>query len=337
MWNKKKGGFEMLVLEDIYKKSLEEGFDNIKAFCKEEAGFIFARDDNGDTLLHLAVYDGNFEMVKSLMEIGACPLIYNEKGMDVLANATALENVKVLNYLIQRSLLSLTDFDKSFLLAQAAGNGILENVKCLLEYDFPPSNSYQDRPMLIWGVQSGNLDVVKLLCKPSFVNDSDEEGMTALYQAASDGMLDIVTFLLNEGAIVDQATNNNVTPFMIASCCGHAHVVECLLEHGANIDVIETDEKMTPLLYAVEYGNIEVVRCLLKHGANVNHKNKKGKTALLYAIKAGDVETVTLLLENGANPNIVDNKGQGVDVYLKKIRSKKKQADISKLIEQFRK
>lgn len=82
---------------------------------------------------------------------------------------------------------------------------------------------------------------------------------------------------------------------------GHMNVVLFLLENGADVNVRGRDG-LTPLMLASDAGHLEIVRVLLNNGADVNAVNSSGETALTYAIDPRDphLEIVELLRQAGA-------------------------------------
>lgn len=96
---------------------------------------------------------------------------------------------------------------------------------------------------------------------------------TLLYIAASNGDLEIVALLIDEGANVNVGNNHNCTPLHAAVSSNNPDVVALLLKKKANPNACNNNNN-TPLHYAVreffqEIGtNSEIIRILLKNGAN---------------------------------------------------------------------
>lgn len=59
---------------------------------------------------------------------------------------------------------------------------------------------------------------------------------TALHGAANQGNIELMTFLIQHGAIVDQRTKFNITPLWEARQSRQAAAEQLLLAHGANPD-----------------------------------------------------------------------------------------------------
>lgn len=87
--------------------------------------------------------------------------------------------------------------------------------------------------------------------------------------------------------------NNNVTPLILASQQGKLDVVAFLLDRGARVNDAMTDGK-TALLMACKNGHIEVVKILMKRGADQSLESR-GKSPLAIAISNGHTEIVNIL------------------------------------------
>ena len=132
---------------------------------------------------------------------------------------------------------------------------------------------------------------------------------TALHSASFAGHLQIVRSLLRHGVGVDIRDNANRTPLLFASGWGQRGVVQCLLDHGADVNVPEDHNHKTPLNWAAYRGHLDVVRVLLEHNADVNSRDRHGRTPLhdaILGINPDRLRVVRLLLEHGANASARD-------------------------------
>ncbi|MCL6590462.1 MAG: ankyrin repeat domain-containing protein [Firmicutes bacterium] len=75
------------------------------------------------------------------------------------------------------------------------------------------------------------LNMVKYLIeKGANINEKNNAGQTALMYAAEDGHLEIVKFLMEKGADLDAKDVNNETAFMKATQRGHTEIVRLLID-----------------------------------------------------------------------------------------------------------
>ena len=121
--------------------------------------------------------------------------------------------------------------------------------------------------------------------------------------------IDVVRVLLDHGANVNTTDKNNKTPLNIAYRDEHLEVMRMLLEHGANADVSENSSGFTGFIshVASQRGQVEVVHLLLRHNANVNATDSMNWTPLHVASNKGDAKLVQLLLDHGADINPLSN------------------------------
>lgn len=139
-----------------------------------------------------------------------------------------------------------------------------------------------------------------VLAQGADVNTHDDApGWTPIVHAAIHGHLEMVKWLLANGAQVDSQTQDfkcSTTALNGASAFGHVMVMECLLNHGADIEFKENNG--SPLMYAAACEDgVEAVRLLIKRGANVFYKNDGGYSALDWAVNRENMDTVEFLQE----------------------------------------
>jgi len=155
----------------------------------------------------------------------------------------------------------------------------------------------------------GHIEMVKyLVLQGAYINDIDNDGYTPLHITSYEGDIELMKYLISNGANVNAKDNIGETPLHIAAEYGHLETVKYLVSQGVNLNSRDNDEQ-TPLHEAAEgYGRqIEVVKYLLAHGAEVNAKDENGKTPLHMASNKGNFEFVKCLVSKGARFNIKDH------------------------------
>ena len=75
---------------------------------------------------------------------------------------------------------------------------------------------------------------------------------------------------------MEKANSTGSTPLMTASYSGKLEVVRYLLEQGANRDKVN-NEGYTSLHLAALYGNLDIAKLLMVYGADLNAENNKGE------------------------------------------------------------
>ncbi|XP_075045835.1 protein phosphatase 1 regulatory subunit 12C isoform X4 [Mixophyes fleayi] len=167
------------------------------------------------------------------------------------------------------------------------------------------------------------------------IDSTNTDGISALHQACIDENLEVVEFLVNHGANVNQADNEGWTPLHVAASCGYMEIAEYLLKHSANIaavnsdgdvplDIAEDDCMETLLRAEISKRGIDIeavkreeeevmlqdARQWLNAGKveDIRHP-KTGATALHVAAAKGYIEVMRLLLQANLDPNMRDKDG----------------------------
>jgi ankyrin repeat protein len=133
----------------------------------------------------------------------------------------------------------------------------------------------------------------QLLALGANANVRDKEGTTPLHNAVRDGDEELAQLLVASGAEVDAKDGSDVTPLHYA-VRGHKGITALLLAHGASVHTVDGSGD-TPLHEAALRGLDEIVALLLAHGADVNAKNVHGWTPLDEATRRDYPKVVQLL------------------------------------------
>ncbi|KFP83452.1 Protein phosphatase 1 regulatory subunit 12B, partial [Acanthisitta chloris] len=154
-------------------------------------------------------------------------------------------------------------------------------------------------------------------------------------QACIDENLDMVKFLVDNGANVNQQDNEGWTPLHAVASCGYLNIAEYLISHGANVaavnsegevpsDIAEEAAMKDLLLEQVKKQGVDLelsrkeeeqqmlqdARQWLNSGRIEDVKQPRtGATALHVAAAKGYSEVMRLLIQAGFNLNVQDNDG----------------------------
>ncbi|KAM6436505.1 cortactin-binding protein 2 isoform 2-T2 [Liasis olivaceus] len=157
------------------------------------------------------------------------------------------------------------------------------------------------RPTLLHHASAqGNVTLLSMLLNEESlnINDSCEDGCSALYSAARNGHTDCVRLLLTSEAQVDLIDKNGFTPLCSAVAQGHCKSAELLIMYHANVNhAAERGE--TPLHLACRNGNTECVKLLLEAGADRSVDTHDGWTPFHVAVDADKVDCLRFLMYYG--------------------------------------
>lgn len=311
----------------------------VKALLAKDA-WVYAKDINLDTPLHLAVVSGNEEIVQALLEKGARIDARNQDGQ------TALQLTVFGNPIIQRTHADQTYADGRLLNEkEAAGlirakpnipivlpkmaehlikSAIVRNMhqpslvashpklrkcwsKCVNDKRNKAESSFTvhdmeetSEEMMIDVVSDGNV----LMNMDQHLTD------TNIINAAANGYIEVVKYLIKQGADVNAQDKDGKTALHYAAANGHVDAVKCLIEQGVEVNAAESKNRRTALHYAVANGSLELLRYLLENllekGSDVDVKDKHGISPLRYAVAKGNSAVVSILLKYGADIEVLD-------------------------------
>lgn len=311
---------------------------------------------NNAPVLCVQCHLGHQEIVSLLLEFGASVDVVSENCMSPLCFSAAAGHLGQVMLLCKKEA-KVDHVDKSgqCALVHAALRGHLEIIQYLLELEWSAEGQQQDcslkskalQQALIAASSMGHTQVVRGLLalnnEHAVQIDSHDTlwGETALTAAAGRGKMEVCSFLLEQGAVVQQVNRRGVSPLfcavrqghwqiaelllqngadinisdkqgrtllMVAACEGHLSTVEFLLSKGASLTSMDK-EGLTPLSWACLKGHKNVVQFLVEKGAVIDHTDKNGRTPLDLAAFYGDAEIVQYLVERGAVIEHVDHSG----------------------------
>lgn len=131
---------------------------------------------------------------------------------------------------------------------------------------------------LVKASRAGDFDqVVKVVSNGrEDVNDvGPQYHLTGLHLSSLHGHLDIVQFLLDNGADPDMLDDWQCTPLHNAAGAGHADIVKELCESGAKLDVRSSNRGKTPIEIARDKGKFEVIPILQDYMSKPKKKKRK--------------------------------------------------------------
>jgi ankyrin repeat protein len=215
------------------------------------------------TLLNLSCILEKIEFVNLLLEFGADSNIEDEWGLSGIVYACRANRLDIARLLI-------------------ASNPNLN-------LDFPEDN------LLYWALKNNNFDLVFELVQ------ADQNHQIALEWDISNLKDDLMYLAL------ESAEKDNVELFEKGK-----QIINYILVSGYDINEL-TEFEDFPLLIAANMGNIKLMEFLIANGADINNQDNSGNTCLMNLAKCNeDVGIIKYLLEKGADMLIENKSGYTV-------------------------
>ena len=220
---------------------------------------VNARQADGMTALHWAVYHGSLQATRMLLAAGAEVGATNQYGVPPLSLA-----------------------------CQGGNAGIVEH---LLEHGADPNATLRGgETALMTAARTGRPGTVgALLKRGAEVNARERTGQTALMWAAAEGHVEVVELLVQAGADPNGTLpDSGFTPMLFAAREGRTAVVRALLKAGVDVNAATNPGRpggkspakgTSALILAVENGHYELALQLVDAGADPNDQ-RSGFTPL---------------------------------------------------------
>ena len=168
-----------------------------------------------------------------------------------------------------------------------------------MSYTIFEAAEYEDESHLLECIEAGK------------VNDTDEDGQSALMIAAFEHWEEGVRLLLDNGADIERDGASALQAGLNSSVDDDwLPIVRLLIDRGVSIHV-EGKDGWTPLTIAAFDGSVEKLQFILALNPELNQRGG-GMTALMHAASVGSVECCCMLLEAGADATI-SNSGSWDD------------------------
>lgn len=145
--------------------------------------------------------------------------------------------------------------------------------------------------------QNSNEQIMKLIDSLKDINYTDENNSSILIHAIDAENDEIIEYLLNKGADINQFNDFGIGPLEISIIAGNIKLAKRLFEKQA---FFNTAVGITPLHVSAANGWIELIEYFINY-YDVNSSDERGCTPLYYAVQEGKFKAVKYLIKMGAN------------------------------------
>ncbi|CAM2787463.1 Ankyrin repeat protein [Legionella steigerwaltii] len=309
------------------KAALKQG--NVDQFKKlisnvEEEGLLTS-DENGNTLVHLAVIYDQPEILKKLIDAAKefnsqvlkipnnngftpleCSYVYSSsKTRPLLESDPQLSpSSKLVIHQKYKEIEALSPgsfrkegLGKIIMVASALDAkalsillGIARNREDLLRYKMKDGWSG-----VHFAAYNNNLDAIQLFSEQFAIEVTDNQDNTPLMTAAGRGNLKIIEYLLAKGGNLHQKNKHGENTIFIAAENGQLATLKFLDKEGVDLLAINDNDE-NALMAAARNGYLDCVHYLLDRGVPANLQNKQGKTAFQLALDAKKFDVAALFV-----------------------------------------
>lgn len=216
----------------------------------------------------------------------------------------------------------------------AAANDNYEAVKFLCINANLNSRTLSNETPLMVALKNRNERIADLLLAvhPELNVKESESGWNELIAASYRGYTKIVEKLLEKKVNLNEQDNDGGTAMWNAASNGYTEIVKLIVKAGADKEIRDKKNKVTSLILTAYNGDIEGCKTLLEAGASVNGEDHFKRTALYYAILNNYYDVVKLLLSNKANPYAKDIYDKPLTQYV----VESKNDSIIKIFEKYK-
>ena len=133
-------------------------------------------------------------------------------------------------------------------------------------------------------------------CKTN-ISEIDEFGWTPLHKAIELNDVEIVKQIISHSKGMDLNFTNHIgtTPLTYAISVENLQVIKFLIINGADINIVDR-LGWTPVSKAICVNNLEIFNLLIEYGADVNLVDSNGITPLMKSINWNKMEMIKILI-----------------------------------------
>jgi len=290
----------------------------------------FGREHIAEQAMVSASLGGHVDLLKCILDMVDIHINdpVTDAGTTVLHFAAQGGHLDVVRYLVEKAhaAVNASTYIWKTPLIIAAEYGHIDIIKYLAQCDGAVVDGQDDDGMtaLMMAIQGASrgyrtsshwTSVVRCLIEEAHVDIKikNVDHMTALMQAASWGLLDIVRYMIGTAKAVDinNVKDEDLDMLCLVASANRIAVMRYLVEEvGLDVNAASRSDfehspslvplGHRPLTLAVMHGHVPMTKYLIETGrVDVNAKNQDGYTALMAACQGSNMEIIKCLVEQG--------------------------------------
>jgi ankyrin repeat protein len=298
----------------ILHKAIENhGNTELISFIMEKGAWINARNDAGDTSLHLAIRQNEKESGIFLLSSPYELELFNanvsgETPLSLIFNAPG----GLREWALTPAALAVRDGLGSTMLHYAASWKLNSHIPAIIKRGaaLEAKNAAEETPLFEAVKVNAPATTQTLIAAGAALSPRNNRGDTPLHTAVRWNALAAAETLIKAGAAINAPNGiNQKTPLHEAVRLGMSRFEQLLIENNADLEARD-NEGCTPLMEAFRLGATGSAEFLLSAGADPMTRDVRGDTPLHTAVTAGRFDLAALILD------------QGADIHAKNLRGK---------------
>jgi ankyrin repeat protein len=274
---------------------------------------VHYRDGAGNTILHKAIENhGDTELIRLIMEKGALVNARNDAG-DTSLHVAIRQDERESGIFLLSSPYQLELFNAN-VVGETPLSLIFNAPGGLREWALTPAAlAVRDglgRTMLHYAASwKLNTHIPTIIKNGAALEAKNAAGETPLFEAVKVDAPATTRTLIVEGAALSARNNQGDTLLHTAIHWNALAAAETLIKAGADIDALNGINQKAPLHDAVRLGMSRFERLLIDNHADLEARDNEGLTPLMEALRLGATGSAAALLSAGADPRTRDARG----------------------------
>jgi len=299
--------------DEFWEAVYNTDFQGVKTAVENGAN-INKFNENGSNALFVSIYEKSFLIFDYLLQKGININYENEEGNTAIFYSVNHSNMKMTKILIDKGMnINKINNNGRSLLSIAIEQEQPNIIELLLDKGIIITDKSDLEKLFTIACKYDSVNLAnKIMQRGLSLKKIENSDFSPLEIAIKHNSLFITKLLCDKGVEVNGIKENNFIPVIETVSNNAIELFKLLVERGAKTNVRGFRQE-TLLMLACENGNNEIAKYLIdKCGAKINDIDENGQSAFFYAIRAGNESLINLLIKKGANISLKDNTGQTI-------------------------